>query len=79
MLVLCDDRALIKPLPCLEDLLSGRPQEPPYEGAKPRAVVMDRNGWHQLQVQMGLAQDDDMALAAELSEEEPDYEPEEDE
>ncbi len=51
----------------------------PYEGAKPRAVVMDRNGWHQLQVQMGLAQDDDMALAAELSEEEPDYEPEEDE
>lgn len=35
VIVLCDDRALIKPLPCLEDLLSGRPQEPPYEGAKP--------------------------------------------
>ena len=38
----------------------------PYEGAKPRAVVIDRQGWHDLQVQLGLIQDD-MALAAEMS------------
>ncbi len=41
----------------------------PYEGAKPRAVVIDRNGWHELQVQLGLAKDDDLALAREMSEE----------
>ena len=40
----------------------------PYEGAKPRAVTMDRAGWHDLQVQLGMIQDDDMALAAEMSE-----------
>ena len=40
----------------------------PYEGAKPRSVVIDREGWHALQVQLGLASDDDMALAAQMSE-----------
>ena len=40
----------------------------PYEGAKPRQVVVDRAGWHDIQVQLGLIQDDDMALAAEMSE-----------
>ena len=40
----------------------------PYEGAKPRAVTMDRAGWHDLQVQLGMIQDSDMALAAEMSE-----------
>ena len=40
----------------------------PYEGAKPRAVTIDRAGWQELQVQLGLAQDSDMALAAEMSE-----------
>ncbi len=40
----------------------------PYEGAKPRAVTMDRAGWHDLQVQLGMIQDNDMALAAEMSE-----------
>ena len=39
----------------------------PYEGAKPRQVVVDRQGWHDIQVQLGLAEDD-MALAAEMSE-----------
>lgn len=39
----------------------------PYEGAKPRQVIIDRAGWHDLQVQLGLASDDDMALAAEMS------------
>ena len=29
---------------------------------------MDRAGWHDLQVQLGMIQDDDMALAAEMSE-----------
>ena len=41
----------------------------PYEGAKPRSVVIDRNGWHELQVQLGLAKDDDLALAREMNEE----------
>ena len=45
----------------------------PYEGAKPRSVAIDRAGWHALQVQLGLVQDDDLALAAEMSDDVPDY------
>ena len=41
----------------------------PYEGAKPRSVPIDRNGWNQIQVQLGLASEDDFALAAEMNEE----------
>ena len=44
----------------------------PYEGAKPRQVLIDRAGWHTIQVQLGLASDDDLALAAEMNEEEED-------
>ena len=40
----------------------------PYEGAKPRSVPIDRQGWQELQVQLGLASADDFALAAEMSE-----------
>ena len=40
----------------------------PYEGAKPRSVVVDRAGWRQIQVQLGLIEDDGLALAAEMSE-----------
>lgn len=32
----------------------------PYEGAKPRAVVIDREGWIEIQRQLGLISDDDM-------------------
>ena len=39
----------------------------PYEGAKPRQVVIDRSGWHEIQVQLGLIQEDDLALAAEMN------------
>ena len=49
----------------------------PYEGAKPRSVPMDRAAWHDLQVQLGLG-GDDMALAAEMSEEVPAYDDSED-
>ena len=45
----------------------------PYEGAKPRSVVIDRAGWQQLQVQLGLASDDDMALAAEMNDSTDDF------
>ena len=45
----------------------------PYEGAKPRSVIIDRAGWHDLQVQLGLVQDDDLVLAAEMSDDVPDY------
>ena len=48
----------------------------PYEGAKPRSVVIDRAGWHDLQVNLGLIQDDDMALAAQMSEDAPAYDSE---
>lgn len=41
----------------------------PYEGAKPRSVLVDREGWHEIQVQLGLASDSDLALAAEMNEE----------
>lgn len=39
----------------------------PYEGAKPRQVVIDRAGWQALQVRLGLIEDEGMALAAEMS------------
>ena len=41
----------------------------PYEGAKPRSVPIDRNGWNEIQIQLGLASADDFALAAEMNEE----------
>ena len=34
IMVICDDRAMVKMLPCLAELLAERPTEPPYEGAK---------------------------------------------
>lgn len=34
VIIICDDRPMVKMLPCLEELLRGRPTEPPYEGAK---------------------------------------------
>lgn len=41
----------------------------PYEGAKPRQVVIDRAGWQAIQMRLGLIEDDGMALAAQMSEE----------
>ena len=41
----------------------------PSEGAKPRQVLIDRAGWHDIQVQLGLASDDDLSLAAEMNDE----------
>ena len=40
----------------------------PYEGAKPRSVPIDRESWQALQVQLGIASEDDFALASELNE-----------
>ena len=40
----------------------------PYEGAKPRSVVIDREGWNEIQRQLGLIDDSDLALAAEMNE-----------
>ena len=43
----------------------------PYEGAKPRSVLIDRDGWHQIQVSLGMAPaDSDISLAEEMNEEE---------
>ena len=40
----------------------------PYEGAKPRSVVVDRDGWTEIQRQLGLIDDSDMTLAAQMNE-----------
>ena len=34
VVIVCDDRPMVKMLPCLEELLRDRPTEPPYQGAK---------------------------------------------
>ena len=34
VVIICDDRPMVKMLPCLEPLLRDRPTQPPYEGAK---------------------------------------------
>lgn len=39
----------------------------PYEGAKPRKVLVDRDGWHEIQVRHGFAAQDDLELAASIS------------
>ena len=41
----------------------------PYEGAKPRSVVVDREGWNEICRGLGLLSDSDMSLAAEMNEE----------
>ena len=41
----------------------------PYEGAKPRKVLVDRDGWHEIQVRHGFVSQDDMELAANISDE----------
>lgn len=45
VIIICDDRPMVKMLPCLEELLRGRPTEPPYEGAKDHYLLDpdDRN------------------------------------
>ena len=40
----------------------------PYEGAKPRSVPITRDEWNQIQVKLGLASDDDFALASSMNE-----------
>ena len=34
VVIICDNRPMVKMLPCLEELPRGRPTEPPYQGAK---------------------------------------------
>ena len=45
----------------------------PYEGAKPRKVLVDYQGWHDIQVKLGMASDDNIALAAGMNNDVPDY------
>ena len=44
----------------------------PYEGAKPRSVLVDRAGWLEIQAQLGITSESDLALAAEMNEDEED-------
>ena len=39
----------------------------PYEGAKPRKVLVDYQGWKAIQIQLGMASEDELALAAGMS------------
>ena len=39
VLIVCDDRPMVKMLPCLEPLLADCPTEPPYAGAKPHYLL----------------------------------------
>ncbi len=39
----------------------------PYEGAKPRSVTIDREGWQELQAQLGMASDSDLAIARDMN------------
>lgn len=39
VITVCDDRAMVKLLPCLKELLRKNPVEPPYEGAKDHYVL----------------------------------------
>ena len=39
VLIICDDRPMVKMLPILESLLKDRPTAPPYEGAKDHYVL----------------------------------------
>ena len=45
----------------------------PYEGAKPRRVLVDYQGWHDIQVKLGIASDDELARAAVMNGDVPDY------
>ena len=40
----------------------------PYEGAKPRQVVIDRAGWQEIQIRLGLISGDELPFAAEAAE-----------
>ena len=42
----------------------------PYEGAKPRQVVVDRDGWREIQVSLGMVSDPDLDLALGMQEDE---------
>ena len=46
---ICDDRLLVKPVAAAEKLLPNAPRELPYEGAKPRQLLITREQWEQMQ------------------------------
>lgn len=39
LLLICDNTVFLKKHPCLETLMEGAPQAPPYPGAKPCYIV----------------------------------------
>ena len=39
VLIICNDRSMVKTLPILEPLLKDRPTAPPYEGAKDHYIL----------------------------------------
>lgn len=44
VIMICDDAVFIKQLPCLEQLLAGRPIAPPYDGAREHYVLDPDDG-----------------------------------
>ncbi len=39
VIIICDDQAMVKMLPCLSELLEDHPVAPPYEGAKDHYIL----------------------------------------
>ena len=44
VLIICEDRPMVKQLPVLEPLLGDHPTAPPYEGANPHYVLDPDDG-----------------------------------
>lgn len=56
VLIVCDDRPMVKILPILEPLLKDHPTAPPYEGAKLH-YVLDPDDRETLRQAVGLAEE----------------------
>lgn len=56
VLIVCDDRPMVKMLPILEPLLKDCPTAPPYEGAKDH-YVLDPDDRETLRQAVGLAEE----------------------
>ena len=50
ILLVCDNTVMVKKLPEVAPLLHEAPEGIPYEGAKPRAVLISRQQWLEMQM-----------------------------
>ena len=50
LLLVCDNTVMVKKAPELAALMQDAPDAVPYEGAKPRAVLISRQQWLEMQM-----------------------------